>query len=43
MNKFDVVFLFAWNFHKTIIEKLKKNLNKDHKLIIIIPVPKLKL
>jgi len=43
MNKFDVVFLFAWNFHKTIIEKLKKNLNKDHKIIIIIPVPKFKI
>ena len=41
LNKFDYIFLFAWNFKDIITEKIKKDVGRKRNLSIIIPNPKL--
>ena len=41
LNKYDFVFLGAWNFKDEIFDKEKKFLKKGGKFIIHVPYPKI--
>ena len=43
LHEFNYIFLFAWNFEKVIIEKIKKDIGTNSNITIIVPNPKLHL
>ena len=43
INTCNYVFLFAWNFERDIIDKLRAIKNKNVKIFVIIPLSKMRI